>query len=125
MKLRLIVALAVLVSVAVHLQLWFDGVRHQHVIGPAFMVNVVGGLVIAVLVVGWQHWLPVLLAIGFGVSTLGAFITSATVGLFGIHDHWEGVRVWLAAGSEVLAILTGLLAARREGYLSRAVRASR
>jgi hypothetical protein len=119
MKTRLLAAAAVFVSAVVHGQLWFDGVRHQHVIGPAFMVNAVGGLVIAVLLVRWRHWIPLLLAVGFGVSTLGAFITSATVGLFDVHTHWEGFRVWVCAGCEVLAVLAGLLAARQEGYLSR------
>jgi hypothetical protein len=117
-KTRLVAAAAVLVSAVIHLQMWFDGVRDQHVIGPAFMVNAVSGLVIAVLLVRWRSWPPLLLAVGFGASTLGAFVVSATVGLFDIHAHWEGFRVWAAAGSEVVAILAGLLAAWREGYLS-------
>ena len=71
MWIRTLAALAVLVSAAVHLMLWFDGVRHQSV-GPAFLLNAAGGVVIAVLLVSWRHWVPPLLAIGFGVSTLGA-----------------------------------------------------
>jgi hypothetical protein len=115
----MIAAAAVLVSAAVHLQLWFDGVRHQHVIGPSFMVNAVAGVVIAVLLVGWRTWPPLLLAAGFGASTLGAFVISSTVGLYGVNAHWEGFRVWAAAVSEVVAILAAVWAARREGYLSR------
>ena len=119
MRARVIAAAAVLVSAAIHLQLWFDGVRHQHVIGPSFMVNAVAGVVIAVLLVGWRSWPPLLLAAGFGASTLGAFVIASTAGLYGVHTHWEGFRVWAAAVSEVVAILTALWAARREGYLSR------
>jgi hypothetical protein len=119
MRTRLVAAGAVLVSAMVHLQMWFDGVRDQHVIGPAFMLNAVGGVVIAVLLLSWRHWIPLLLAVGFGVSTLGAFIIASTVGLFDVHTTWEGFHVWAAAISEVVAILAGLLAARREGYLSR------
>lgn len=119
MKTRLVVAAAVLVSAVVHLRLWFDGVRDQHVVGPAFMLNAVAGLSIAVLVVLWRHWLPLLLAVGFGVSTIGAFVISATAGLFGVHVHWQGAQVWTAAVSELVAILAGLLAAWREGFLSR------
>ena len=76
-------------------------------IGPAFLLNAAGGLVIAVLVVRWRHWLPALLALGFGVSTLGAFVVASTVGLFGVHEHWIGWPVWTAAVSEVVAIVGG------------------
>ena len=107
MRMRVLTALAVLVSAYVHLKLWLDGFRHLDKIGPAFMANVIGGVVIAVLLLVWKHWLPPLLAIGFGVSTLGAFITSATRGLFGLHEHWVGWTVWTAAGAEVVAIVAG------------------
>jgi hypothetical protein len=105
MKMRMLAAAAVLVSAAVHLYLWFDVFRDAHVVGPAFMVNAVGGAVIAVLLVTWKHWIPLVLAVGFGVATLGAFITAATVGLYGVHEHWTGWEVWTAAVAEVVAIL--------------------
>jgi hypothetical protein len=105
MMLRILAAAAVLVSAAVHLNLWFDVFRHTHVVGPAFMVNAIGGAVIAVLLVTWRHWIPLLLAVGFGAATLGAFIIAATVGLYGVHEHWTGWEVWTAAASEVIAIL--------------------
>lgn len=107
MNMRLVTAAAVLVSAAVHLYLWFDVFSGQAVIGPAFLLNAAGGLVIAVLLVRWRHWVPALLALGFGVSTLGAFVVSATVGLFGVHEHWIGWPVWTAAASEVVAIVGG------------------
>jgi len=102
-------AAAVLVSAAVHLYLWVDGFRTMSVIGPAFLLNAVGGAVIAVLLVTWRSWVPALLTAGFGVSTLGAFILSATVGLFGLHERWVGWPVWTAAVSEVVAIVVGSL----------------
>jgi serine/threonine protein kinase len=68
-------------------------------------VNAVGGAVIAVLLVTWQHWVPLLLAVGFGVATLGAFIIATTAGLYGIHEHWTGWEVWTAAAAEVVAIV--------------------
>jgi hypothetical protein len=117
MKTRLLAAVAVLVSAGVHLVMWFDGVRHQSV-GPAFLLNAAGGAVIAVLLLTWRHWAPLLLAVGFGLSTLGAFTIAATVGLFGVHDHWTGGYVWTAIVSEVVAVLAGVAAAWREGHLT-------
>ena len=96
-----------LVSAVVHLYLWFDGMRDVDVIGPAFLLNAVGGAVIAVLLLTWSHWFPALLTFGFGVSTLGAFVLSTTVGLFGVQEQWQGWAVWTAAISEAAAILLG------------------
>ena len=107
MRMRILAALAVLVSAYVHLKLWFDGFRDLDKIGPAFMANAVGGVVIAVMLVAWRHWIPPLLTVGFGVSTLGAFLISATRGLFGLHEQWVGWAVWTAAASEVVAIVVG------------------
>jgi hypothetical protein len=117
MTLRVTAAAAVLVSAAIHLLLWFDGVREDDVIGPAFMLNAAGGAVIAVLLLGWRHWVPPLLAVGFGFSTLAAFVISATVGLFGFDSTWEGWEVWTAAAAEVVAIVTGLLLLVRDNPL--------
>jgi hypothetical protein len=114
MRMRMIVALALLVSAGVHLKLWLGGVKSEHVIGPAFMLNAVAGVVIAVLLVTWRHWIPLFLAAGFGVGTLGAFIIAATVGLFGVHEQWVGGYVWAAAISEAVAIVLGGLLLLRE-----------
>lgn len=83
------------------------------------MLNAVAGLVIAVMLVLWSHWVPLLLVAGFGATTLGAFIVSTTVGLFGINERWVGGYVWAAAVSEAVAILTGIVCGWREGYLTR------
>jgi hypothetical protein len=108
MMLRRIGALAILASVAVHGWLWLDGMRHVHVIGPAFLVNVFAGLAIAVLLIRWRHWLAGALTACFGLATLGAFTLASTVGLFGTHEKWQGFYVFGAAVSELLAIVIGL-----------------
>ena len=114
MGMRMLAAVGVLVSAAVHLWLWFDGYRDIEVIGPAFMLNAVAGAVIAGLLLAWRHWIPPFLAVGFGVSTLGAFVISATVGLFGVQESWTGGAVLTAAASEVVAVLAGLVALAQE-----------
>jgi hypothetical protein len=106
MRLRVVGAAALLVSAGVHLFLWFDGVRNQSV-GPLFLVNAVAGVVIAVLLLRWEHWVPAFLTAGFGAATLGAFVISSTVGLLGIHTEWAGGSVWLAALAEVTCIVVG------------------
>ena len=115
MIVRIVAALACLVSALVHLRLWLDGFRDEAVVGPAFLVNVVAGLAIAVLLLAWRSWVPAFLAAGFGASTLAAFALATTpVGLFGVHEHWVGTYTWAAAISEAVAIVAGLaLLARR------------
>jgi hypothetical protein len=108
MVLRYVAAAAVLTSVAIHGWLWLDGMREVHVIGPAFLVNVVAGAVIAVLLVRWRHWLPGALAACFGLATLGAFTLASTVGLFGTHEKWAGFYVFGAAVAELVAMIAGL-----------------
>lgn len=108
MWVRIVTAAAALVSAAVHLILWIDGYRDIDVIGPSFMLNAVASVVIAALLVRWRHWIPLFLALGFGASTLGAFVISATVGLFGVHESWTGGAVLTAAVSEVVAIVAAL-----------------
>ena len=118
MNIRAVGAAAAVVSALVHLYLWFDGVKDQGVVGALFVVNVVAGLVIAWLVLRWHHWLPLFLLAGFGLATFGAFLIAVTVGLFGIHTAWSWYA-WLAAISEIAAVVVAVTAAVREGWLER------
>jgi hypothetical protein len=106
------------VSAAVHLYLWFDGVKDQGTVGALFVVNVFAGAVIALLLLRWRHWIPLFLLAGFGAATFGAFLMSASVGLFGIHTGWSWYA-WLAAGAEVVAVVCGAYGLVREGHLAR------
>jgi hypothetical protein len=111
---RIVAAAAVLVSAAVHLKVWVDGYRDLNVIGPMFLLNVAAGVVIAILLLTWRHWMPLFLAAGFGAATLAAFITAATVGLFGVHEIWFSTTGNLANASEIVALVVGLWQLRRE-----------
>ena len=114
MKLRAIGAVAAVVSAFVHLYLWFDGVKDQGTVGQLFVVNVVGGLAIAVTLLTWRSWVPPLFLALFGASTLGAFLISWTVGLFGVETGWSWYA-WVAAVAEVTAVVVGLAVLRAEG----------
>ena len=106
MRLQIAGAFGLVVSAAVHLFMWFDGVRNQTV-GPMFMLNAVAGVVIAGLLIRWRHWVPAFLTLGFGAATLGAFIIASTVGLLGVHTRWEGFNVFAAAAAEIICIVVG------------------
>lgn len=122
MKFRVIVAIAILVSGAVHLKLWSDGMKDISVIGPLFLLNAVAALVIAVGVLLWRSWLPLLAAVGFAAATLVAFVISATVGLFGVHEVWTGGYVVTAYVAELVALVVGCWALYAEGWLRTARR---
>ncbi|HET8599397.1 MAG TPA: hypothetical protein VFL99_03660 [Segeticoccus sp.] len=110
LALRVLTAAAVIASAVVHLQVWFAGFRTIPVIGPLFLLNVIGGFAIGLAVLAWRHWLPLLASVGFGVATLAAFVVSATVGLFGVHETWTGTAQVLGEVTEVVAVVAGLAA---------------
>jgi hypothetical protein len=103
---RVIGALAAVVSAVVHLYLWLDGVKDQGTVGALFVVNVFAGFGIAVILLVWKHWIPLFTLAGFGVATIVCFLIAVNGELFGVHTDWSWYA-WVAAASEVLAVLTG------------------
>jgi hypothetical protein len=87
------------------------------------VVNVVAGLVIAVMLLRWRHWVPLFLLAGFGATTLTAFLIAVNGTLFGIHTDWSWYA-WVAAVAEVIAVVVALLAAAQEGYVSQMARSN-
>lgn len=95
--LRVLVVLGLLGSAWVHYDLYAnEGFSDIDTIGPLFLVNVIAGVVIAIVVLFWHHWLPVLAAIGFGAVTLAAYLISLTPGgLFGVQEQFANAsEVW-------------------------------
>lgn len=121
---RGLTAASVLLSAVVHLELWAQGMSAVPMIGPAFLVNAVGGLVIGVALVVWDHALPLLAAIAFGLATLGAYVMSITVGLFGVQEQPGGVAATLSAVSEVTAVAFAVVALLAERGLRGAAAAT-
>ncbi|MEU3269427.1 hypothetical protein ABZ639_01210 [Saccharomonospora sp. NPDC006951] len=107
--LRLLVALGLLGSAWVHLDVWLDWARNTDVVGPLFLVNVVAGAVIAIAVLVWHHWLPALLAVGFGVVTLVAYVLSLTVGLFGVREQFATQAELWGVITEAACVVFGSL----------------
>jgi hypothetical protein len=119
MPARAVAAIAVWISAGIHLKLWFDGTRHLDVVGPAFMLNAIAGVVIGVLLLTWRHWVPLFLSAGFGASTLGAFVISATVGLYGVNESFSGAYEWTSVIVEAVAVVAAVVAAVQEGWFGR------
>ena len=106
----------------IHLDLWLDGYRTIHVIGPAFLLNTIAGFGLAVLLlVTPRLLLPWVAALGAltALGTLGGLLISTTVGLFGFIEStaadlwWESFWVEIAA-VVVLGALAALAARRRD-----------
>ena len=119
--LRVLGAVLLAVMGWIHLDLWLEGYRTIHVIGPAFLLNTIAGfglavllLVIPRLLLPWVAALGALTALG----TLGGLLVSTTVGLFGFVEStaarlwWESFWVEIAA-VVVLGALAALAARRR------------
>jgi hypothetical protein len=102
----------VLLSAAVHLNLWdVEQYRSIPTIGPLFLLNAIGGCVIGLGMLAWRHWLPAVAAAGYGLTTVGAYWISVVHGLFGFKEFTSGSAQLLAQIAEYLAVGFGLLAA--------------
>lgn len=108
-------AVGVAASAVVHLLLWNQGYQDLDVVGPLFLLNAAGGAVLAVLLVVWRHWLPLVGGIVFGATTLLAFVASGTVGFFDVSGPLMfGRDETIAAVAEVLAVVASTVALLRE-----------
>lgn len=97
-------------SGVIHLQLWGDGYRSISVIGPLFLVQGVGSIVVAAALAVFR-WLAVIVAGALTLAATGAgLLLSVYVGLFG---YKESLAVPYALSSLVIeftgaALLTAL-----------------
>ncbi|WP_188037112.1 hypothetical protein [Actinotalea sp. JY-7885] len=107
---RGLAAASVLLSAVVHLDLWTLGLRAHPVLGPGFLATFVGGVVVALALLVWDHWLPVLATVGFGLATLGAYVMALTVGFLGVQEAGGGTPAVLSLVSEAGAVVFGVLA---------------
>ena len=100
----------------IHVYLWGDGYREIATIGLLFLLNGIGGGVLALAVLFTPNrWLPLVAGLSalFTLGTLLALIVSLTVGLFGIQEQLQTPYVVTtivveAAGTVELTLLAFL-----------------
>lgn len=104
-------------SAAIHLHLWTVGYRHIPTIGPLFLFQGIGGVVLAAVVAGTRRVLPALAAMAFFGSSIGGLLISAWVGLFGFRDGLDApfAQMSLVVEAVGIAVLAAAIALRFEG----------
>jgi hypothetical protein len=113
--LRLAAAGTAVAMGAIHLHLWYDGYRYLDTIGTLFLLNAIGGFVLAVALLATPgRFLAVVSALGalYAVSVLGALSMSLTVGLFGFEESIDTELVVTTLAINSIAVLVlGVLTA--------------
>lgn len=106
-------ALLLLAMGGIHIYLRFNG--SGGLIGVLFVLNAIGGLVLAVAILAARRWpllgLASVLGLLFMAGTLLALVLALTVGLFGIRQQLDGelvvpTLVVESIGTLVLAVTT-------------------
>jgi hypothetical protein len=96
----------IVVSAFIHLHLWNSGYRRIPTVGPLFMAQVVSGFAIAALVLLTRNFRAVVVAFGFVASTLGGFLLSVNIGLFGFKDSFSAPDARIAFIFEIAALVS-------------------
>jgi xanthine/uracil permease len=76
-------ALLMIGSALVHVHLWDIAYRHVATLGPLFLVQAVGAVVVAVALALSRVVAVMVVAMALMLGTVGGFILADTVGLFG------------------------------------------
>lgn len=123
--LRTASAATLAVSGYIHAQLYVDGYRFIHIIGPLFLLQAGASFSLAaLLLIGTPPLLLRTAAAGVALGALGGFTASRTVGVFGFTEH--GLRPAPQAVLSLLAeIGTLLLLAMWQVTVARQHRAAR
>jgi hypothetical protein len=101
--------LLVLWSAYIHFHLWNEpqGYRHISVIGPLFLLQSIGGLVVGLAVVAVRRVWVAICGIGYALSTLVGFLLTVglTDGLFNFKETWAAPFADQALGIEIAAVV--------------------
>ena len=102
-------AAAVATSAAVHLHLWLDGYSAIATIGPLFLLQAIGGFVLAIAIVLLRRPSLAVAGAGYLVATMTGFLLSVNVGLFGFQDSWSAPFATTAFAVEAAGVILLLL----------------
>ena len=91
---------------AVHLDLFLTGYRHIPTIGTLFLLQVIAAFMLALLALALSRRTVALAGAGFALSTLGGYILSLWIGLFGFKEIRTGAGI--VAGSLEVAAFAAL-----------------
>lgn len=114
--LRAVAAAMLAVMAIVHIVLWVDGYRDIPIVGPGFLFNGIGGLVLAVAVLlPLGRWNPLVAVLGalFALGSIGALVMSLTIGFFGVSEQITTPSVIVSLISEAIALVALIVIARR------------
>ena len=75
---RFVAAALVLAGGIVHYKLWDDGYQDIDKVGPMFLINIFSSIGLAVALVFWRHWAPVVGSFALTIGSLIAFGVSRT-----------------------------------------------
>jgi hypothetical protein len=114
----------------IHWHLWSTGYKHLHVVGPLFLVNAVGGVLVALAVLAVPaRWLSLTAAAGalMAGGTLVGLAISINSGLFGFTDYLNApfarLSVWVESAAIVVlaavAVRAALVGRERKAVWSR------
>ena len=79
-------AALLIASGAIHLDLYLTGYKSIPTIGPLFLLQIIAAFVLAAAILVTRHWLAAAAGAGFAASTLGGYLLSLKVGLFGFTE---------------------------------------
>ena len=97
-------------SAVIHLELWSDGYRDISVIGPLFLAQGIGCIILALAIVALR-WLALLAAGAVtGVATAVGLLLSVHVGLFGFTESLSVPYATLSLAVEFTAAFVLLVA---------------
>jgi hypothetical protein len=104
-------AALLVVSGAIHLNLWDIAYRHVATLGPLFLLQAISAFVMALALAALRRGYLVVAALGLMIGTIVGFILVLTVGLFGFKLGFVSTEASITLAAECAAVVDLLVAA--------------